>query len=43
MGSIGLMGSIGFIGFIHAMFSFDSLRVSFSAFSKSGLLCTDSI
>jgi hypothetical protein len=43
IGSIGFMGSIGFIGFIRAMFSFDSLSLSFSEFSKLGSLPIDSI
>jgi hypothetical protein len=46
MGFIGFIGSIGFmgsIGFIRAMFSFDSLSVSFSAFSSRGSLRIDSI
>src|SRR6202035_1403114 len=40
IGSIGFMGSTGFI---RAMFSSDSLRVSFSAFFKSGSFRLDSI
>jgi hypothetical protein len=34
---------VGFIGFIRAMFSSDSLSVSFSAFFKLGSLRIDSI
>jgi len=43
MSCIGFIGSIGFVGFILAMFSSDSLSVSFSAFSNAGSLRIDSI
>jgi hypothetical protein len=38
MGFIGSIGFMGSIGFIRAMFSSDSLSVSFSAFFKSARL-----
>ena len=40
---MGFIGSISFMGSILAMFSADSLSVSFSAFFKSGSLRIDSI
>ena len=43
MGFIGSIGFIGSMGFIRPMFSFDSLSVSFSAFSNFGSLRIDSI
>jgi len=46
IGFMGFIGSIGFMGsiaFIRPIFSFDSLSVSFSAFSNFGSLCIDSI